>query len=114
MISNITLGKSGLPEYLVSGRKVGSEYSRDEKDHRLLIDGSEEALKDSIFSGRRQASRGCARIFTLKFSKSQLDEIIYHAEAHVPKILYEPKRGGAHTQNLKDDLVERHPISTLA
>ncbi len=70
MISNITLGKSGLPEYLVSGRKVGSEYSRDEKDHRLLIDGSEEALKDSIFSGRRQASRGCARIFTLKFSKS--------------------------------------------
>ena len=61
MISNITLGKSGLPEYLVSGRKAGSEYSRDEKDHRLLIDGSEEALKDSIFSGRRQASRGCAR-----------------------------------------------------
>ena len=48
MISNITLGKSGLPEYLVSGRKVGSEYSRDEKDHRLFIDGSIEALSDSI------------------------------------------------------------------
>lgn len=50
----------------------------------------------------------------LNFPNHQLDEIIYHAEAHVPKILYEPKRGGAHTQNLKDDLVERHPISTLA
>lgn len=48
MISNITLGKSGLPEYLENGRKASSQYSRDEKDHRLFIDGSEEALKDSI------------------------------------------------------------------
>ena len=48
MISNITLGKSGLPEYLESGRKASSQYTRDEKDHRLLIDGSEEALKDSV------------------------------------------------------------------
>lgn len=48
MISNITLGKSGLPEYLESGRKASSQYTRDEKDDRLFIDGSIEALSDSI------------------------------------------------------------------
>ena len=85
------LGKSGLPAYLESGRKASSQYLRDEKDARLFIDGSIEALSDSIewaqknknwknsyyhatlsfthdeweqlSKERRQASRGCARIY---------------------------------------------------
>ena len=141
MITNITLGKSGLPEYLVSGRKVGSEYSRDEKDHRLFIDGSEEALKDSIgwvlknknwknsyyhatiaftYDEWERLSQEEGKLqevvqeyLRLNFpNHSSLDELIYHAEAHVPKILYEeaePKRGGAHEKHSEDELIERHP-----
>lgn len=140
MISNITLGKSGLPEYLVSGRKVGSEYSRDEKDHRLFIDGSEEALKDSIDwvlknKNWKNSYYHATLAFTheewerlsqeegklqevvqeylrLNFPNHPLDELIYHAEAHIPKILYEPaepKRGGAHEKYSEDELIERHP-----
>ena len=140
MISNITLGKSGLPEYLVSGRKVGSEYSRDEKDHRLFVDGSIEALSDSI--GWVQKNKNwknsyyhATLAFTyhewerlsqeegklqevvreylrLNFPNHSLDELIFHAEAHIPKILYEPaepKRGGAHSKFSETELVERHP-----
>lgn len=140
MISNITLGKSGLPEYLVSGRKVGSEYSRDEKDHRLFVDGSIEALSDSI--GWVQKNKNwknsyyhATLAFTyhewerlsqeegklqevvreylrLNFPNHSLDELIFHAEAHIPKILYEPaepKRGGAHSKYSETELVERHP-----
>nr|DAP38377.1 MAG TPA: hypothetical protein [Caudoviricetes sp.] len=136
MISNITLGKSGLPEYLVSGRKVGSQYTRDEKDDRLFIDGSEEALKDSIDwvlknKNWKNSYYHCTLAFTheeweqlskeegklqeivqeylrLNFPNHQLNEIIYHAEAHVPKILYEPaeKRGGRYAEG---ELIERHP-----
>lgn len=140
MITNITLGKSGLPEYLASGRKVGSEYSRDEKDHRLFIDGSEEALKDSIdwvlknknwknsyyhatlaFTHEEweQLSKEEGKLqeivqeyLRLNFPNHSLDELIYHAEAHVPKILYEPaepKRGGAHSKYSETEFVERHP-----
>lgn len=137
MITNITLGKSGLPEYLVSGRKVGSEYMRDEKDHRLFIDGSEEALKDSIdwvlknknwknsyyhatlafkHEEWEQLSQEEGKLqevvqeyLRLNFPNHSLDELIYHAEAHVPKIFYEPKRGGAHEKYSEDELIERHP-----
>ena len=140
MISNITLGKSGLPEYLMSGRKVGSEYSRDEKDHRLFIDGSIEALSDSIEwvqknKNWKNSYYHATLAFThdewerlsqeegklqevvqeyirLNFPNHNLDEIIHHAEAHVPKILYEPaepKRGGAHSKYSETEFVERHP-----
>ena len=140
MISNITLGKSGLPEYLISGRKVGSQYSRDEKDERLFIDGSIEALSDSIewvqknknwknsyyhatlsftydewehLSGEESKLQEVVQEYLrLNFPNHNLDEIIYHAEAHLPKILYEaaePKRGGAHEKYSETELIERHP-----
>ncbi len=140
MISNITLGKSGLPEYLESGRKVSSQYTRDEKDHRLFIDGSEEALKDSIdwvlqnknwknsyyhatlsftHDEWEQLSKEEGKLqevvqeyIRLNFPNHNLNEIIYHAEAHVPKILYEaaePRRGGAHAKYSETEFVERHP-----
>ena len=136
MISNITLGKSGLPEYLENGRKASSQYSRDEKDDRLFVDGSIEALSDSIEwvqknKNWKNSYYHCTLAFTheewerlsqeegklqevvqeylrLNFPNHSLNEIIYHAEAHVPKILYEPaeKRGGRYTEG---ELIERHP-----
>lgn len=140
MISNITLGKSGLPEYLENGRKASSQYSRDEKDHRLFIDGSEEALKDSIDwvlknKNWKNSYYHATLAFThdewerlsqeegklqevvqeylrLNFPNHSLDELIHHAEAHVPKILYEPaepKRGGAQAKYSETEFIERHP-----
>ena len=140
MISNITLGRSGLPEYLEYGRKASSQYSREEKDDRLFIDGSEEALKDSIDwvlknKNWKNSYYHCTLAFTydeweqlskeegklqevvreyirLNFPNHSLDELIFHAEAHVPKILYEaaePKRGGAHAKYSETELIERHP-----
>ena len=137
MISNITLGKSGLPEYLENGRKASSQYSRDEKDDRLFIDGSIEALSDSIQwvqknKNWKNSYYHCTLAFTheewerlsqeegklqevvreylrLNFPNHSLDELIFHAEAHIPKILYEPKRGGAHSKYSETELVERHP-----
>ena len=140
MISNITLGKSGLPEYLENGRKASSQYSRDEKDERLFVDGSIEALSDSIELVQKNKNwknsyYHCTLAFThdeweqlcgeegklqevvreyirLNFPNHSLDELIFHAEAHVPKILYEaaePKRGGAHAKYSETELIERHP-----
>ena len=120
--------------------KASSQYTRDEKDHRLFIDGSEEALKDSIDwvlknKNWKNSYYHCTIAFIhdeweqlskeegklqevvqeyirLNFPNHSLNEMIYHAEAHVPKIFYEaaePQRGGAHAKYSETELVERHP-----
>lgn len=57
MVSRITLGKEGLPQYLETGIKSGSALTREEKDTRQYIDGSIDALKDSIEFCQKKAGR---------------------------------------------------------
>lgn len=40
MLARVTAGKSGIIEYLIDGVKNGRDYSRDELDQRICIDGS--------------------------------------------------------------------------
>ena len=47
MISTISKGEKGISEYLRTGKKRGSVYSRDEKDRRVAILGNLEMIGDS-------------------------------------------------------------------
>lgn len=138
MVSRITLGVRGLPEYLENGIKSGSTLSREEKDSRLHIDGSIDALKDSIefcqskgwknsyyhltlsfkheewekLEKANNAQDVVQRYLQLMFPNHSLDEICYHAEAHIPKIKYEPfvSRGKNDPRvGTEGDMMERHP-----
>jgi len=139
MISRITLGKSGLPEYLESRVKSGSILSREEKDTRVYVDGSIDALKDSIeFCQSRgwknsyyhltlsftheewakleeeegQSQDLVRRYLQLMFPNHELDELSFHAEAHIPLVKYEPfVRRGANDPRVGEegDMMERYP-----
>ena len=117
MVSRITLGKTGLPEYLESGVKSGSTLSREEKDTRIQIDGSIDALRNSIEFCQSKGWKNSYYHITLSFTHEEWQklesegrsqdvvkrylqlifpnhdieqELCYHAEAHIPKIKYEP------------------------
>jgi hypothetical protein len=118
MVTRITLGKHGLPEYLENGIKSGSTLSREEKDTRIQIDGSIDALKDSIKFCQSKGWKNSYYHLTLSFTHEEWEaiekeegraqevvqrylslmfpnhdveqELCYHAEAHVPLIKYEP------------------------
>lgn len=139
MVSRITLGKHGLPEYLENGIKSGSTLSREEKDIRLHIDGSIDALKDSIVFCQSKGWKNSYYHLTLSFTHEEWEkiesegrsqdvvkrylqlifpnhdveqEICYHAEAHIPKIKYEPfVRRGANDPRVGEegDMTERYP-----
>ena len=138
MVSRITLGKHGLPEYLESGIKSGSTLSREEKDIRLHIDGSIDALKDSIYFCQSKGWKNSYYHVTLSFTHEEwekiesegrsqdivqrylqlvfpnhdISELCYHAEAHVPLIKYEPfvSRGKNDPRvGTEGDMMERFP-----
>lgn len=138
MVSRITLGKTGLPEYLESGVKSGSTLSREEKDIRLHIDGSIDALKDSIVFCQSKGWKNSYYHVTLSFTHEEwakleeegrsqdivqrylqlmfpnhgLDELCYHAEAHIPLVKYEEfKPRGANDPRVgtEGDMMERFP-----
>ena len=138
MVSRITLGKTGLPQYLESGIKSGSQYSREEKDTRIQIDGSIDALKDSIEFCQNKGWKNSyyhltlsftheeweklekadntqdivQRYLRLMFPNHELDELCYHAEAHIPLIKYEPfvPRGKNDPRvGTEGDMMERYP-----
>lgn len=138
MVSRITLGKHGLPEYLESGIKSGSTLSREEKDIRLHIDGSIDALKDSIYFCQSKGWKNSYYHVTLSFTHEEwekiesegrsqdlvqrylqlvfpnhdISELCYHAEAHVPLIKYEPfvSRGKNDPRvGTEGDMMERYP-----
>lgn len=139
MVSRITLGKSGLPAYLENGIKSGSTLSREEKDTRIQIDGSIDALKDSIefcqskgwknsyyhltlsFTHEEweaiekeegRAQEIVQRYLSLMFPNHDISELCYHAEAHIPKIKYEPfVPRGANDPRVGEegDMIERYP-----
>lgn len=140
MISHITLGKSGLPQYLETGSKKESDLARDDKDTRIAILGSIDALKDSIewlnknknwknsyyhatlsFSFEEwdrikddpaKLDEIVKRYLELNFPWHELGEICFHAEAHVPKILWEKfhSRGNELDEVYEEgEMVERLP-----
>ena len=140
MISHITLGKSCLPQYLETGSKKESDLARDDKDTRIAISGSIDALKDSIewlnknknwknsyyhatlsFSFEKwdrikddpaKLDEIVKRYLELNFPRHELGEICFHAEAHVPKILWEKfhSRGNELDEVYEEgEMVERLP-----
>ena len=139
MVSRITLGVRGLPEYLENGIKSGSTFSREEKDTRIQIDGSIDALKDSIEFCQSKGWKNSYYHITLSFTHEEWQklesegrsqdvvkrylqlifpnhdveqELCYHAEAHIPKIKYEPfvSRGKNDPRvGQEGDMMERFP-----
>ena len=119
MIAQLTKGEKGIAEYLETGYTKHSVYSRDEKDQRIPLLGSLEAIKDSQDAQLKNpkskqkynyyhASLSFTReewekiekegniqeiideYLKLNFPNHSKDEMICYAEAHVPIIQSEP------------------------
>ncbi|EDW8942671.1 relaxase [Salmonella enterica subsp. enterica] len=116
-------GNNGIAEYLENGRKAEREYTRDELDHRLIIDGDLSTTKKIIESiedkgqerylhitlsfAEKEISEDVLKNVTSDFKKMFMnayhtDEYSFYAEAHLPKIknIVDNKTG---------ELVERKP-----
>lgn len=119
MIAQLTKGEKGIAEYLETGYTKHSIYSRDEKDQRIPLMGSLEAIKDSQDAQLKNpkskqkynyyhASLSFTReewdklqsegkinevldeYIRLNFPNHSRNEMICYAEAHVPIIQSEP------------------------
>jgi hypothetical protein len=119
MIAQITKGEKGIAEYLQEGHTKHSRYTRDEKDERVPLMGSLQAIKDSQDAQLKNpkskqkynyyhASLSFTReewyklqsegkinevldeYIKLNFPNHSRDEMICYAEAHVPIIQSEP------------------------
>ena len=119
MIAQLTKGEKGIAEYLETGYTKHSVYSRDEKDQRIPLMGSLEAIKDSQDAQLKNpkskqkynyyhASLSFTReewekiekegniqeiideYLKLNFPNHSKDEMILYAEAHIPIIQSEP------------------------
>ncbi|UCQ29631.1 relaxase/mobilization nuclease domain-containing protein (plasmid) [Edwardsiella tarda] len=100
-------GNDGIAEYLENGRKAEREYTRDELDHRLILDGDLQTTNKIIQSIEDKGQERYLHI-TLSFQESEVsvetlsavtqeyktlfmsayheDEYCFYAEAHLPKI----------------------------
>lgn len=107
MIVEIGGGNSGIAEYLEKGLKQGRIFSRDELDHRVVLDGDLELTNKIINSIEDNGQERYLHI-TLSFRKDDIsndllqsvtaeyksllmsayndDEYNFYAEAHLPKI----------------------------
>ena len=123
MIIRISGGNDGVAEYLENGRKAEREFTRDELDHRLILDGNLDATNKIIQSIENTGQERYLHI-TLSFQENDVshetikavteeyktllmnaysqDEYCFYAEAHLPKIKNI-------TNNHTGDLVERKP-----
>lgn len=122
MLIRVNGGKAGIKEYLEEGIKNGRDYSRDELDERVILDGDLAQAHDIIQSMETDAQRYLH--ITLSFKEDHIDEATlkavtddfkafamkayreeeyaFYAEAHIPKIkTYQDKSTG--------ELVERKP-----
>lgn len=114
---------TGAQEYLEKGNKAGREFSRDELDHRMIIDGNLD-LTRSIYESIPDHGQDRYLTFTLSFREDvvdksvlrnvtkefkqflmnayQPDEFNFYAEAHIPKMKFIPdKKTG--------EMIERKP-----
>jgi len=107
MLIRISGGASGIKEYLENGQKNGREYSRDQLDERVILDGDIEVTNNIINEmnndgGDRylhitlafkedEINRETLEAITsdfkeFAFSAYQDDEYSFYAEAHLPRI----------------------------
>ncbi|EJF6693563.1 relaxase, partial [Escherichia coli] len=116
-------GNDGVVDYLINGRKAERQYTRDELDHRVVLDGDLQTT-DKIIDSIENKSQERYLHITLSFHESHVsnevlkavvddykkllmnayhpDEYSFYAEAHLPKI--------RHIQdNSTGELVERKP-----
>lgn len=122
MLIRITGAIDGIAEYLVNGQKQDREFSRDDLDERVILDGDLE-LTDTIIKGMVKEGERYLHI-TLAFKEDALnqetlknitddfkmfsmtafdaDEYNFYAEAHLPKIK-------SYTNRKTGELVERKP-----
>lgn len=107
MIARISGGNSGIAEYLEDGLKNGRDFSREQLDQRVILDGNLE-LTNQIINSIQDKDQDRYLHITLSFredtiSHEQLnnvvneyksllmsaykdDEFNFYAEAHIPKI----------------------------
>jgi hypothetical protein len=111
---------NGVKEYLEEGIKSGREYSRNELDERVIIDGDLN-LTEMIYQNIPDKGQDRYLTYTLSFREDEIseedlfnitsefksflmnayqdDEFNFYAEAHIPKIKYIPdKRTGEHIE----------------
>lgn len=106
MLIRVDGGNAGIKEYLEEGIKNGRDYTRDELDHRAILDG-ELDLTNKIILGMESKGQRYLHI-TLAFKEDHIDndtlkaitqdfkafafkaydddEYNFYAEAHLPKI----------------------------
>lgn len=106
MLIRVGGGKGGIKEYLEEGIKNGRDYSRDELDERVILDGDLALTNDIIQSMETEGEKYLH--ITLSFKEDHIDnatldaitqefkafamaayqedEYSFYAEAHLPKI----------------------------
>lgn len=122
MLIRISGGESGIKDYLEDGQKQGRDYSREELDERVILDGDLK-LTDAIINKmdndgdkylhitlafkEDDISRDSLQAITqdfkaFAFSAFQDDEYSFYAEAHLPRIK-------SYTHAKTGEVVERKP-----
>ena len=106
MLIRISGGESGIKDYLEDGQKQGRDYSREELDERVILDGDLK-LTDAIINKMDNDGDKYLHI-TLAFKEDEIpsetlkaitqdfkaftftafkdDEYSFYAEAHLPRI----------------------------
>lgn len=122
MLIRISGGESGIKDYLEDGQKQGRDYSREELDERVILDGDLKLTdtiihkmdndgdkylhitlafkEDEISCDNLQAITQDFKAFA--FTAFQDDEYPFYAEAHLPRIK-------SYTHAKTGELVERKP-----
>jgi len=122
MLIRITGGSAGIAEYLATGQKQDRDFTRDDLDERVILDGDLE-LTDTIIKGMEKEGERYLHI-TLAFKEDSLepefmrdivgdfkqfamtaydsDEFNFYAEAHLPKIK-------SYTNRQTGEMIERKP-----
>ncbi len=123
MIVRFGGGNSGIAEYLEKGRKADRDYSREELDHRLILDG-DLSLTENVINSIEDKGQERYLHITLSFHETEVsaktlqevtkeyksllmnayheDEYSFYAEAHLPKLSHI-------ADNRTGELIERKP-----
>lgn len=124
MLARVTKGKDGVVDYLVNGMKSGRDFSRNDLDHRVCIDGNLDVTDKIIKQMNREGRDNNYLHITLSFGEMELsrdaivdaygaykesimnayhpDEYNVYAEIHYPKIK-------SYVNKKTDKIVERLP-----